>query len=172
VADYFIKRDRFLGELLKSLDNNTALFIVSDHGMNATNADSKFDATDLENIKLLVSGHHQKGPPGVIIAAGPKIKSPQDSTNLRDIQISAIKKIATVFDITPTLLFLMNTPLGEDMDGRVLTDIIDPEFVETHSIEKVSTHDTEHWLDSRPKANTKPEQVEERFRQLESLGYF
>jgi predicted AlkP superfamily phosphohydrolase/phosphomutase len=32
IIDYYVKKDAFLGDVLSQLDNNTALFIVSDHG--------------------------------------------------------------------------------------------------------------------------------------------
>ena len=36
---------------------------------------------------------------------------------------------ATTLDIAPTLLYLMGQPIPNDYDGRVLTELLDPEFV-------------------------------------------
>lgn len=35
---------------------------------------------------------------------------------------------ATTLDITPTLLYLMNWPIGDDMDGRILFEMIDERY--------------------------------------------
>ena len=41
----------------------------------------------------------------------------------------------------PTLLYLMGEPLPADMDGRVLTEIIDENYLQTHPISY--SHDSE-----------------------------
>jgi predicted AlkP superfamily phosphohydrolase/phosphomutase len=35
---------------------------------------------------------------------------------------------AGIMDITPTILYLMNVPLHAEMDGRILTEALQPEF--------------------------------------------
>jgi tetratricopeptide (TPR) repeat protein len=67
---------------------------------------------------------------------------------------------ATVFDVTPTLLYMAGLPVGRDMEGRVLREAFEegsaePEFVETYedpqwrdrrrrqAEELVTTHDPE-----------------------------
>jgi predicted AlkP superfamily phosphohydrolase/phosphomutase len=55
-------------------------------------------------------------PLGILIAKGEGIKKNY-----------TVKK-ANIIDITPTILYIFDEPLTEDMDGKVLTDIFDNEF--------------------------------------------
>lgn len=61
-------------------------------------------------IDYAISGSHI--PQGLFMAYGRDIK--QEGTKLSDLKI---------YDITPTILYAMNTPIPEDMDGRVLDEI-------------------------------------------------
>lgn len=54
---------------------------------------------------------------GVIIAAGPAIRP------------GAVPEGATLLDIAPTLLHILGVPVPADMDGRVLTELLDPAVV-------------------------------------------
>jgi len=51
---------------------------------------------------------------GILIAAGPAFKA------------GAVPAGATLLDIAPTVLHLLGVPVPADMDGRVLTEILDP----------------------------------------------
>jgi hypothetical protein len=48
----------------------------------------------------------------------------------------------TVFDVTPTLLYLMGLPVGEDMDGRVLTEALSPQLLARRPVDWIGSHDT------------------------------
>jgi predicted AlkP superfamily phosphohydrolase/phosphomutase len=54
---------------------------------------------------------------GVLIAAGPPFRTGSAPEN------------ADLLDIAPTVLHLLGVPVPDDMDGRVLTEILDPAFV-------------------------------------------
>lgn len=41
---------------------------------------------------------------------------------------------AEIYDIAPTILYLMGVPIPEDVDGRVLTEIISPDFVNKNEV--------------------------------------
>jgi len=41
---------------------------------------------------------------------------------------------AEIIDVAPTVLYLMGQPVPADMDGRVLTECLDPQFVADHPI--------------------------------------
>jgi len=43
--------------------------------------------------------------------------------------------VADIYDIMPTILYLMGAAIPEDVDGQVLTEIINPEFVKNHEIQ-------------------------------------
>jgi predicted AlkP superfamily phosphohydrolase/phosphomutase len=45
----------------------------------------------------------------------------------------AVPEQATLLDVAPTILHLLGVPIPDDMDGRVLSEIIDPAFTPAHS---------------------------------------
>jgi predicted AlkP superfamily phosphohydrolase/phosphomutase len=72
-----------------------------------------------------ISGCHRMN--GVMIAHGDAIKP-----------ASAIE--ASIYDIAPTLLYLIGEDVPDDMDGRVLTEAISNEFLKANSI-RFAAHD-------------------------------
>lgn len=89
------------------------------------------DRTYLENARIDVKNKFGKPPlgsgmhrmNGIFIMSGPFCRK-QDSTSPR------------IIDITPTVLYLMGVPLLEGMDGRVLEELIDPGYIESHPIKR------------------------------------
>ena len=73
-----------------------------------------------------------------------------------------------MLDVAPTILALLGLPVAEDMDGRVLTELITPEFLSAHPLHTIETYETGDR--SEPQAIESPydEEVLERLR---SLGY-
>jgi predicted AlkP superfamily phosphohydrolase/phosphomutase len=67
------------------------------------------------------TGDHR--PEGVIIAHGPPFRT------------GAAPSGATLLDIAPTVLHLLGVPIPRDMDGRVLTEILDPSVVSPPSLD-------------------------------------
>jgi hypothetical protein len=128
--------------------------------MVGVNRDRRFDPE--EPPEDVNSGHHHRAEPGVFLAAGPRIVPRGLVTG---------EPVGTVLDIAPTLLALRGIPVGEDMDGEVLADWIEPGFLEENPVRTVDTHDTPEWLASRPDHLLVPEVEEERKEQLRSLGY-
>ena len=53
---------------------------------------------------------------GVLVAAGPPFRP------------GATPEQASLLDIAPTILHLLGVPVPDDMDGRVLSEILDPAF--------------------------------------------
>jgi hypothetical protein len=47
---------------------------------------------------------------------------------------------ATILDVAPTILHVLGLPLAQDLDGRVLTDALDPAWLAAHPIATVSTY--------------------------------
>jgi predicted AlkP superfamily phosphohydrolase/phosphomutase len=68
-----------------------------------------------------ISGCHRMN--GVMIGNGHAVK-PHTRLDL-----------ARIVDVAPTLLYLMGETLPDDMDGRVLTEIISEEYLKAHSIQ-------------------------------------
>jgi predicted AlkP superfamily phosphohydrolase/phosphomutase len=59
---------------------------------------------------------------GVFVASGGPIRTGAAITNAR------------IIDVAPTVLYLMGLPIPSDMDGRVLTEALDEEFVASNPI--------------------------------------
>jgi hypothetical protein len=49
---------------------------------------------------------------------------------------------ASVLDITPTVLYLMGLPVARDMEGRVLTEMLDEEFTRSHPITYIPSYES------------------------------
>ena len=107
-------------------------------------ADSKLD-------DRYMTGVHDRY--GIYAACGPVINNSR--TN------------ADICDIAPTILYLMNTPIPYDVDGRVLTEIITPDFAAENPVrfeQKVVSKDPE----TGRLGKAESDQIE---RQLKNLGY-
>jgi len=109
-----------------------------------------------KKLHLWNGTHRQRG---VVIINGPniitgKISPPQ------------------IYDLTPTILYLMNIAIPEDMDGRVIEEAIQSTYLSQHEIKFVQQAPSAKG-DSEAKKNEMSEEEMKKVRkQLESLGYF
>ena len=76
-----------------------------------------------------------------------------------------------MFDVTPTLLALQGLPVGRDMDGEVMRDVVDPDYLTARPVDYVDSHTDEAWLAARTDETLQPAGTEERLEQLRNLGY-
>jgi predicted AlkP superfamily phosphohydrolase/phosphomutase len=158
------RTDRALGELLEAMPPETAVFVVSDHGMEAKDTGERFGMS----TKTLSGGHVRTS---VLIAAGSGIKKHSRRPDLSMLEVADLERFGGVQDVTPTLLVLLGLPYGEDMDGRPLTALIDSEWLALQPPKSVATHDTAEWLsDRKPLSQPRPSR-EKRLEQLRALGY-
>ena len=67
---------------------------------------------------------------GVLIASGPAF------------QQGASPKNATLLDIAPTILHLLGVPVPSDMDGRVITEILDPSLAHVEASDGAASPET------------------------------
>lgn len=103
------------------------------------------------------SGSHRMD--GVFIAAGPDIKN------------CTIEK-SHIYDIAPTVLYLLDMPVPSNMDGQVLTDIVTDEFMERHSVSTASEIQSGQSPASASGAKGLTQDEQEMIqKQLEDLGY-
>jgi predicted AlkP superfamily phosphohydrolase/phosphomutase len=93
---------------------------------------------------------------GILIARGPVFKS--------GAQIEG----AQLIDIAPTLLHLLGVSVPEDMDGKVLTGVFNPEFVSAHAVRSGIASGTSEAFRSSGYTDEESAKVEER---LQALGY-
>jgi len=147
VDKYYIHIDKFIGRLLQNIDENTVVMIISDHGE-----------------RPLYGGHwrhrtqttHDLSTPGVIILWGKDIKKGQKLAE------------AGVLDITPTILYLMNLPVGHDMDGKVLTEAIDNRLLKELPVKYISSYGKWERGSLKPSTSSADAEIE---RRLRGLGY-
>jgi len=93
---------------------------------------------------------------GILVAKGPHLR--------RGAEIYG----ARLIDIAPTLLYLLDQPVPRDMDGWVLIDLFESEFIESHAIRYDSSLEDIAAPRSGDYSKEEAEQVEER---LKALGY-
>jgi len=101
----YIYHDMMLGTLLELAGKDTTVVLLSDHGFHPD--DFRLNAIPREPAGPAAE-HRQFG---IFAAKGPGIR--------KDQRIAG----ASLLDICPTLLHLFGLPVGDDMDGKVLTDI-------------------------------------------------
>ena len=107
VIGAYVFHDMMLDRLLKMIDDDTTVIIVSDHGFHS-------DHLRPAHIPKVPSGPAiEHAPYGIFVAKGPGIKKGERIHG------------ASVLDVTPTLLTLFDLPVGRDMDGKPLVNIFD-----------------------------------------------
>jgi hypothetical protein len=74
---------------------------------------------------------------------------------------------ARIVDLAPTALHLMGHPVPQDMDGRVLADLLSPRFLNEHPVH-VATPESRAKEEAR--SLSEEEEAELRLR-LKGLGY-
>lgn len=169
IENYYIYADRTVGELQKAYGPETTLIIVSDHGFVPIHLKGTYDSG--ASLASINSAHHYSALPGVFLAAGPLIQKSPLAKPLADLTGDELETVGSVLDIAPTLLAMMQIPMGEDMDGKLMKSIFPEDFWAKNQVKSVPTHDTRSFLAKRSKATLDDPAREERLEQLRSLGY-
>jgi hypothetical protein len=167
IDDYYRYLDREIGDLLDRLPERAGVLIVSDHGMHATNVDGVFRTDDPP--PRVASGHHEDAPPGVLLAWGHPFRS--SATPIEARGGNELPEVGAIYDLLPTLLALKRVPIGNDLHGRVLTELIDPQILEDHEIEYGPPADFGTWVERRREQRLPADVEQKRLEQLRSLGY-
>jgi hypothetical protein len=170
VRDAYIHVDTVIGELVAALPPRATVVVLSDHGMHAHNTSSRFDVP-VDGRLERESGGHEDGPPGVFVAAGPVIRRGDPAGPIRELASRDLPDVGHVLDVTPTVLALLGIPVGRDMEGDVLEQLLDEGFLRDRPVRFVDTHDTAEWMASRGRDTRELPGTEERLEQLRSLGY-
>jgi len=120
--DQYRALDKVLGTILKHVDENTTLLIISDHGIKPLREKESHDAhKDHAGATPIIAKHDfEDGDevPGVLVAMGPGIK--------KGVRVMGLPM--SVFDIAPTILHLYGLSAPKQMKGRVLIEIFEPEL--------------------------------------------
>jgi len=75
--------------------------------------------------------------------------------------------VASIYDVAPTLLYLLGEALPEDMDGRVLKEIITNEYLSRNPIRFTSGNKDEQTAEMEFSPDENADVIE----RLKSLGY-
>jgi arylsulfatase A-like enzyme len=132
------------------MDPDSILMIVSDHGFT-------WNGGGYDHNPSSRTGYPDTSPPGVIILKG---------KGIRPGRIAG----ARLYDVTPTILYALREPIGEDMDGRALTEAFSEPLLFGRREERfVPTYGT----GARQAEETSPPDAgeEEMLEDLRSLGY-
>jgi predicted AlkP superfamily phosphohydrolase/phosphomutase len=119
--DQYIAFDKVLGAILKHVDENTYVIIVSDHGIKPLREFENKDAhahMDHEKTTPVIAKHDfadGDDVPGSFFAMGPGIK--------HDARLMGFE--ASVYDVTPTILHIYGIEQPKQMRGRVLFEIFE-----------------------------------------------
>jgi predicted AlkP superfamily phosphohydrolase/phosphomutase len=117
----YIAFDKVLGTILKHVDDNTYVFIVSDHGIKPLREFEETDPhahMDHEKTTPVIAKHDfadGDDVPGSFFAMGPGIT--------RGMRMMGFE--ASVYDIAPTILHIYGIEAPKQMRGRVLSEIFE-----------------------------------------------
>jgi predicted AlkP superfamily phosphohydrolase/phosphomutase len=177
IEEYDAKRLKLRNELLDlKTEDGKKLFldvemIDNQNGANSADLEFKINTPLSLEDKLIINGErlplkkfmlpfiwggdHEQA--GVIIMSGNHIKKGE------------VIKEATSYDVTPTILALLGIPIGEDMDGKVLTDAIEEDFLKRKPPRFINSHDAGLKLERKPPEDSAFN--ERMIEKLRAIGY-
>ncbi len=126
IEAYYSYLDTVLGDYLQSLQPEETLVVISGHGMEALPVSRRVAEAFKGGSHL--SGYHEGAPDGLALFYGPGIAQ------------GAKFQGASVVDITPTLLYLMGLPIGQDMEGNLLAAVLKESLSRTQPVTFISSY--------------------------------
>jgi predicted AlkP superfamily phosphohydrolase/phosphomutase len=171
IPNFYAHNDSYLGRLKEVLDEDTVVIVVSDHGFQAsgqiprplsggefeeTYSVEEREAMAFDTVAIGQSGKHHEL--GLFLAAGGPIRE-------------SITVAPSIYDIAPTILALQGMPVPDDMPGRVLTEIIEPDFLKQHPVRRIESY--RKYIERKPAEVLQQgtEADEEILEMLRALGY-
>jgi predicted AlkP superfamily phosphohydrolase/phosphomutase/tetratricopeptide (TPR) repeat protein len=134
--------DRMLGRLLELAGGDTTVILLSDHGCKTGAMRPQRLGGSPEDIEAW----HRRS--GLLVASGPFIKP--------GLRINT----ASILDVAPTLLTLFGLPVGADMDGRPLLELLH---------EQVNSESIPSWDEAPGDAGMHPRPEQERLGELQAM---
>jgi len=143
--------DEMLGALLAKAGEDTTVIVMSDHGFHPDH----LRPSSIPDIPAGPAIEHRDF--GVLAIRGPRIK--------KDAALDG----ASVLDIAPTILTLLRLPVGEDMDGKVLSQA----FADSPGVTLIPSWEEVPGADGRHSAHARLDPIAsgEAMEQLIALGY-
>jgi predicted AlkP superfamily phosphohydrolase/phosphomutase len=135
--------DRILGEFLERLSSQSTVIVVSDHSFGFNRGG--YGHTNLPEI-----------PHGIILIKGPNIK--------KGYHIQG----AHIFDILPTILYIFDLPVANDVDGKVLTEVFEKKILEERPVRYIESYERETHIERGQKDRELDKKTLE---ELRALGY-
>jgi len=117
-----------VGETAQALRPDEVLIVVSAYGMEPLPQWRR--ALESLTGDRWASGTHGDAPDGVMLAMGDGIRP------------GAILRAASVLDVAPTILYLMGLPVARDMEGRVLTEMLQDDFMRAHPVTYIPSYES------------------------------
>jgi len=137
--------DALLGDVLAEAPKESIVLLLSDHGHGAVFGE------------MQRSGGHAHAPPGVLVMAGPGVKQ------------GAELDAPSVFDVFPTLMYLMGLASESEARGRVLLEAFDDSLRARMPVRTVPSYPPREVAPRELNPNSSIER--ERIRELKRLGY-
>ncbi len=154
VDEFYVYQDELIGQLVGEFaDEETTIIICSDHGFRTGKARP---STDSRIGHGKAADWHARN--GVILLAG------------KDIRPGERLLGASIYDHVPTLLALYGLAVGEDMDGRALTEAFTEEFLSGHPVRTIASWDI-RVRRGQPQYTEPTEDDQDLLAKLASLGY-
>ncbi|HET6278918.1 MAG TPA: alkaline phosphatase family protein [Candidatus Polarisedimenticolia bacterium] len=157
VAAFYRYQDEILGELFAAADGATVM-VVSDHGFSS--GDNRPD-----DVKPFIEGRPGLWHDliGVFAARGPGIATGEIAS-------------LSLYDVAPTVLYLLGFPLPEDMPGKVAVEAIEERFVTANEIVTIPSYEPLPGAGEGPDVKPAPAALHgagdaEMVAQLRALGY-
>jgi len=143
--------DEMLGTLLKKAGDDTTVILMSDHGFHPDH----LRPASIPDIPAGPAIEHRDF--GVLAMSGPGIKKDE------------VLHGSSVLDVAPTILTLFGLPVGEDMDGKVLSQA----FLKTPKVAFIPSWEEIPGADGRHPQHRQldPVAAHEALEQMIALGY-
>jgi predicted AlkP superfamily phosphohydrolase/phosphomutase len=120
--------ERWVGEIEKDLGPGDVLVVLSGHGLAPTPLWRRL--VGVLTGTVVGAATHGGAPDGVLLVVGEGIRP------------GATPARASVLDVTPTLLYLLGLPVARDMEGRVLTEILEPAFARQNPVTFIPSYES------------------------------
>ncbi len=129
IERYYDYYDSIIGSFLSAMKEDEILLIYSPHGMSPIPLWKR--VLNFIYRSEEISAYHDNAPDGIAIFTGSSINK------------GGFQGEVEIVDIAPTLLYLMGFPVARDMDGNVMTKIIDPKILQRNPIFFVRSYEGE-----------------------------